>query len=208
MNGGKAAFLAQRPVSRETLARLECYAALLEKWNGAINLVSKSTLAQLWTRHFLDSAQIFDLKPEGARSWADLGSGGGFPGLVIAILAAEAAPELRVTLVESDIRKATFLSTVARETGVQVEVRPERIEALAPLGADAVSARALAPLDDLLGYAARHLAPEGRAIFLKGAAHAQEIEEALAHWRFDVQKHPSKTDPKAVILSIGGLARV
>lgn len=194
-------------VSRETLARLEAYAALLVKWNPAINLVSRATLAELWTRHFLDSAQIFSLCPAGAQTWADLGSGGGFPGLVVAVLAAEAAPDLRVTLVESDARKAAFLSTVVRELGLSVTVKTARIESLAPLGADVVSARALAPLDDLLGFAARHLAPQGRALFLKGASHARECATAGEHWRFALDVHPSLTDAEGAILSIGDLVR-
>ncbi|MBI1217032.1 MAG: 16S rRNA (guanine(527)-N(7))-methyltransferase RsmG [Rhodobacteraceae bacterium] len=202
----KEAVRAALDVSRETMARLEHYAALLEKWNAAINLVSRASLADLWARHILDSAQIFALCPEGARSWADLGSGGGFPGLVVAILAHEAAPDLEVTLVESDTRKAAFLATAARELGLNVAVKAERIEALAPQAADVVSARALAPLTELLGFAARHLAPKGRALFLKGATFPQERAAALAHWSFDVQTYPSKTDAEGVILSIGDIA--
>lgn len=208
MSGGQGVFAAEVDVSRETSERLALYAALLEKWNPAINLVSRGTLANLWSRHFLDSAQIFELRPVDAGHWADLGSGGGFPGLVVAILAAEVAPDLRFTLVESDQRKATFLRTVLRETGVSADVRAERIETLAPLGADILSARALAPLTRLLDYASRHLSPAGRALFLKGATHAQEVDDALAHWRFDVQKFPSRTEPDSVILKIGGIARV
>jgi len=195
-------------VSRETMERLRAYEALLKKWNPAINLVAKSTLDQAWTRHFLDSAQVFGLAPKGARHWADLGSGGGFPGMVIAILAAERAPDMAVTLVESDQRKATFLQSVAREVGVDASVIAERIEVVPPLGAGVLSARALAPLTALLGFAERHLAEGGAALFQKGAQHDAEIAEALASWRFKVQKTPSKTDTNAVTLSIGGLARV
>lgn len=194
-------------VSRETLERLRCYEALLNKWNPAINLVAKSTLQDAWTRHFVDSAQIFSLGA-GAAHWADLGSGGGFPGMVVAILAAEQAPDMRVTLVESDQRKATFLRTVARETGANVDVIVARIEETAPLNADVVSARALASLDGLLGFAERHLNHNGKAIFLKGENYQHEVNEALASWRFDVQKTPSTTDSRAVILTIGELTRV
>ena len=205
---GRNEFLQKQDVSRETLARLDRYAALLEKWNPAINLISKSTLAELWTRHFLDSAQIFDLCPPNAQSWADLGSGGGFPGLVVAILAAERAPDLRVTLAESDVRKATFLNTVAREVGVSVMIRPDRIESLSPLASDVLSARALAPLDQLLSFAALHLAPGGLALFPKGASHADELAKARVNWAFSVEETQSKTDPNAVILGIKGLAHV
>lgn len=195
-------------VSRETFDRLQTYEALIRAWNPRINLVSASTLAALWTRHFGDSAQLFSLAPENARLWADLGSGGGFPGLVIAILAAEARPTLSVTLVESDQRKAAFLATAARTLGLSVVVRAERIETLPPLGADVLSARALAPLDTLLGYAERHLAPGGVALFPKGATVDAELAHALEHWRFSYQKEPSKTAADGVVLIIGGISRV
>ena len=194
-------------VSRETTARLETYAALLTKWNPAINLVAKSTLPDLWTRHIADSAQLFDLCPPDARTWVDLGSGGGFPGMVVAILAIEAKSDLQVTLVESDQRKATFLRTVARETGAPVTIHSQRAESLPPQGADVLSARAFAPLPRLLAHVHHHLAPGGVAFLPKGAQADAEIAEALASWGFQVQKTPSKTDPQAVILSIKGLTR-
>ena len=200
--------LVGRDVSRETLDRLHRLEALIRKWNPAINLVAGSTLSSLWTRHYLDSIQLFDLAPKGAQSWADLGSGGGFPGLIIAILAADERPDMAVTLVESDQRKAAFLSAAARELGLPCTIRAERIEAVAPLSVDVVSARALAPLDTLLGYATRHLAPDGTAIFPKGAGHAEEIARALEHWRFSYQKEPSKSDADGVVLIIGGISRV
>ncbi|WP_212522906.1 16S rRNA (guanine(527)-N(7))-methyltransferase RsmG [Actibacterium sp. MT2.3-13A] len=200
--------LAGVDVSRETFERLKTYEALLRKWNPAINLVSRNTLDAAWTRHFVDSAQIFELAPKNTRHWADLGSGGGFPGMVIAILAAERAPEMRVTLVESDQRKATFLRSVAREAGVKAEVIARRIEEVPPLGADVLSARALASLTQLLGFAERHLCSGGIALFPKGAGHQAELDEALETWRFGVHKIPSRTEPGAVILSLGGIARV
>lgn len=195
-------------VSRETQDRLIRYRALLEKWNPTINLVARSTLADAWTRHFLDSAQLMDFCPAEATHWVDLGSGGGFPGLVVAILAAEAAPQMRVTLIESDRRKATFLRTVARDLEIAPVIVNDRIEAAPPQTADILSARALAPLPRLLDFAARHLAPGGKALLPKGASHMQDISDALAKWRFDVQKYPSRTDPGAVILKIEGLSRV
>lgn len=206
MSAGQGAL---RDVPRETSARLAAYAALLRKWNPAINLVSRSTLEALETRHIADSAQLFDLRPPGARHWVDLGSGGGFPGMVIAILAAEAEPDLRVTLIESDLRKATFLRTVARELDLgNVAILNTRIEDAPPQGADVLSARALAALPVLLGFAERHLGPDGIALFPKGARHAAELANALETWRATVQKFPSKTDPQAVILQLGGIARV
>lgn len=204
---GRAAALAALDVSRETVERLDLYASLIAMWTSTVNLVAKSTLPDLWTRHILDSGQLLEHLPAGADHWADLGSGGGFPGMVIAILAAEKHPGLRVTLVEADLRKAAFLTTAAQRTGLATKVCARRLESLDPLRADVVSARALAPLARLLGHAERHLAHGGRAIFPKGAAHEAEIREALERWRFSVQKHPSRTDPEAVVLCIGDIAR-
>ena len=207
MSQGKVDFQSRTHVSRETLERLEVYASLVERWTKRINLISPNTLSDLWTRHFLDSAQLLKAAPKSARSWVDLGSGAGFPGAVVAILTAD-APGPKVTLVESDQRKAAFLRAVSRETGVGFSVICRRIEDIDPLRADIVSARALAPLDKLLGYAERHLAPGGRALFPKGQKAGQEVAEALEHWRFDCESHPSETDPEAVILSIGDIERV
>lgn len=205
---GPEAFLAEAGVSRETGERFNTYAALLQKWNPSINLVSKSTLPNLWTRHFLDSAQVLDVADPNSGLWVDLGTGGGFPGLVVAILAAEKAPLLRIVCVESDLRKATFLRSVARETGLQTKVISERIEEVEPLGADYLSARALAPLPKLLPFAKRHLAPSGVALFLKGMGREAEIAESLETWSFRIDTYPSKTDPSAAILKLGDIERV
>ncbi|WP_284165253.1 16S rRNA (guanine(527)-N(7))-methyltransferase RsmG [Frigidibacter sp. SD6-1] len=194
-------------VSRETSERLQAFQALVRKWNSAINLVSRSSLDQIWERHIVDSAQIFVLSDQKSGLWADLGSGGGFPGLIVAILAAERAPDLRVALVESDQRKAAFLATAVRALGLQAAVHAARIESLPALDADILSARALAPLTDLLAHAERHLAPPGTALFPKGANHAAELRQALESWRFSYQTHASATDPDAVIYSIRGLSR-
>lgn len=204
----ETALLGTRSVSRETMARLQIYEALLRKWNPAINLVARSTLDDVWGRHFVDSAQIYNLAGKGWSSWADLGSGGGFPGLVIAIIAAESQLEAKVILVESDQRKATFLRTVARETGVKLEVIADRAESLAPLAVDILSARALAPLDRLMSFAKRHLSPTGVALFPKGVNHAAELRQALETWRFSYDAAVSETDPAAVIYAIKGISRV
>lgn len=200
--------LAGLDVSRETLERLETYEALLRKWNPAINLVARGTMADAWARHFLDSAQIFALAPPIARTWLDIGSGGGFPGMVVAIIAAELRPGLSVTLMDSDLRKAAFLNEVARQTGIEATITAGRVEDLLPVGADVISARAFAPLTVLLALTERHLRPGGTGLFLKGARHQQEIAQALESFRFDLQKVPSQTDPQAVILSVGGITRV
>lgn len=195
-------------VSRETRARLDVYADLLRTWNPKINLVSRTTIDDLWTRHVEDSAQLLNLAPMDARQWADLGSGGGFPGLVIAILADETRPTLHVTLVESDQRKAVFLRTVIQKTGIDARVVGQRIEAAEPLRADVLSARALAPLTVLLGFAERHLAAGGICLFPKGAGWRGEVDEALEHWRFRCEDIPSATSPEAAILKIGEIQRV
>lgn len=194
-------------VSRETSRHLERYADLLYKWNKAINLVAPGTLADLWSRHFLDSAQLMQHAPTHGH-WVDIGTGGGFPGLVCAILARASAPGLRFTFIESDQRKCAFLSTVIRSTGVVATVLPQRIEAAPPQAADILSARALAPLDKLLAFADRHLDRSGIALFPKGARHDAELAKALETWAFDVKSHPSETDPSGAILTIGNLTRV
>jgi 16S rRNA (guanine527-N7)-methyltransferase len=187
------------------LDRLELYLRLLEKWNPAINLVSAATLPDAWHRHIIDSLQFLEASPLQSGRWVDLGSGGGFPGLVVAIAAAERRPELRVTLVEADKRKAEFLRTVSRETEVPVTVLTERIEKLAPQRADVLSARALSPLTQLVTYASVHLGPGGVALFAKGANWQPEVLAARAHWTFDLKEHASMTDPTAVILEIHGI---
>ena len=195
-------------VSRETMERLEIYEGLLKKWNPKINLVSKATIDDLWKRHFVDSAQIFSLAPEGFRSWVDIGSGGGFPGLVCAIMGAEKAPDAKFTLIESDARKCVFLRTVAREVGIAPTVVTDRIEHAPPAQADVMSARALADLKALLGFSERHLQKTGTALFPKGVSWEKEVQEARKSWFFDCEAITSETESGAVILRIGGISRV
>ena len=186
---GIGEFAEQFDVSRETLDRLILYESLLHKWQPAVNLVSPATLNAVWARHFADSAQVFGLLPENAETLVDLGSGGGFPGLVMAIMAAE-QDRLRVTLVESDQRKAAFMREVARQTGIPVDIRAMRIEnheTQASIGtAHVVTARALAPLSRLLHLAFPYLAPCSVCVFLKGRDVSRELDEARADWIFDV----------------------
>ena len=205
-SSGAEEFAARTDVSRETLEALETYSELLKEWNKTINLVSPKTLEDLWTRHLLDSAQLFDVV-RSTGVWADLGSGGGFPGLVIAIMKRE-AQEGEIVLVEADQRKATFLRTVIRTLYLPARVVVERIEHAKPLHADVVSARALAPLSTLLGFAERHLNPSGTAVFPKGEKAEEEIAEALENWVFDCEKLPSQTDANSAILRIGDIKRV
>jgi 16S rRNA (guanine527-N7)-methyltransferase len=189
-------------VSRETMASLRAFEAEVRRWTPAVNLVSRGSLADLWDRHIEDSAQIFRACPPDARLWLDLGSGGGFPGLVIAILARELHPGLRMVLVESDQRKAVFLRQTAQKLGLEVTVLAQRIESLPPQGADVVSARALAALKDLLDLAIPHMKPGGIALFPKGARYAEEVAEARSFWRLDLESHPSASSPDAALLII------
>lgn len=206
MSEGRAA-VERFGVSRETSARLAVLASLLEKWNPRINLVSRNTLNSLWERHILDSAQVFRLAPEGARSWADLGSGGGFPGLVVAAMAADEQPDMHVTLIESDARKCVFLSTAAREMEVHVTVLTARIEKVEAGPFDVISARALAALPKLLELSA-HLGHERTVrLFPKGAGAASELTEAERAWHIRCRSHASLTDRDAVILEILEAAR-
>lgn len=195
-------------VSRETNERLTIYADLLRLWNSKINLVAPSTIEDLWSRHFIDSAQLYDLAANSVEHWADLGSGGGFPGLVIAILAQGEAMPLRITLVESDARKSAFLRTVLRETGVAASVITERAENVPPLDASVVSARALAPMAKLLTFAHRHLAQDGVALLPKGQNWEKEVRDAQSAWRFSYRIDKSVLEQNSVILSVTGVGRV
>jgi 16S rRNA (guanine527-N7)-methyltransferase len=194
-------------VSRETWDKLKAFEALVRRWTPAVNLVSKSTVPNLWDRHIVDSAQVFKFCPKSARHWVDLGSGGGFPGIVVAILASEFQPELRVTLVESDARKAAFLRQVAQALALRIDVMTQRIEELLPQNADVVSARALAALPELLGYACRHLHKSGVAVLSKGARYTEEVTEARKIWRFAIDVQASKSNSESAILIIKDLDR-
>ena len=194
-------------VSRETMDRLDAYAALLVKWNPKINLVAKSTIPDVWRRHMADSAQLWAMAPSGARSWMDIGSGAGFPGLVIAAIAAEKSPGLKVSLVESDRRKSVFLQSAAREMGITVEVITKRIEALEPQNADILSARALSSLTQLLEFAEKHRNTDGVCLFPKGVRVDSELTEASSCWHMAYETFPSMTDADAVILRIGEFKR-
>lgn len=188
-------------VSRETMARFDALVAVTARWQQAINLISRATLDDIWHRHIADSAQLFALSPPGARSWADFGAGGGFPGLVIAAMARERLPGMTVTLVESDARKGAFLTEAARAMGLTIELCIHRIEALqAERRFDVISARALAPLQELLRMARPHLAPKGAMIFPKGKTAEAEIARLSAIDRSAAERIASRTDPAATIL--------
>jgi 16S rRNA (guanine527-N7)-methyltransferase len=194
-------------VSRETLADLKVFKQLVRKWNPAINLVAKSSLPEVWERHIVDSIQIFPLVTEEPDLWLDIGSGGGFPGIVVAILAKGLGWSTKFHLVESDNRKSVFLRTAARDLKLNVEVSSDRIEAVERQNADILTARALKSLDELLIFTERHLAQGGAAIFPKGKKWQEEITLARANWRFEVEPHQSITDGDAKILVLSEIVR-
>ncbi len=192
-------------VSRETFDALQAYASLTAKWTEHINLIAKSTVSDLWDRHIVDSAQLYTHAPTFCH-WVDIGSGGGFPGLVMAIIAREKAPEGRFTFIESDARKCTFLRTAVRELGLHVTVLTSRIDRADPQGADSRSARALASLSDLLPLADRHLNPQGTALFMKGRRYQSELSAISADWTYEFAEQPSITDPQSRILRFKGIS--
>ena len=189
-------------VSRETHARLEDYYRLVVKWNKAINLVSAGSLKDGWQRHVLDSAQMLAISGCEQGRWLDIGSGAGFPGLVVAILADETLPDLKVTLVEGDRRKAAFLSEAIRQLKLGAEVFSGRVENLPEAHAAVVSARAFAPLHRLLAEASRHLSGDGVGLFMKGQTYQAEIAEASDRWAYECDVIPSKTDANSVVLRV------
>lgn len=189
-------------VSRETIQDLEAFAALVTKWTPKINLIAKGSVVDVWNRHVLDSVQLYRFAPEFFASWVDLGSGGGFPGIVMAIIARKKQPDAQFTLIESDQRKAVFLRTAARELKLPVTVIADRIESAAAQGADVVSARALASLSSLLPLASMHVRDGGVCLLHKGKQAAQEVAEAKENWSFDLEDHASFTDPEARLLVI------
>lgn len=192
-------------VSRETMEDLRLFQEQLLRWTVRINLISRATTAQVWQRHILDSAQLWPLLPTSARRIADLGSGGGLPALVLAIIAKHQRPEQHFTLIESDGRKTAFLHTVITSLDLNATAINARIEEVQPARAEIVTARALAPLADLLPMAHRHLVPGGKCLLMKGRTHEAELRKALEGNRFSAIKHPSQTDAEAVILEIGDL---
>ncbi|MCB1532234.1 MAG: 16S rRNA (guanine(527)-N(7))-methyltransferase RsmG [Alphaproteobacteria bacterium] len=197
-------FQQQFDVSHETFAKLQAYHALLLKWQAAINLISPKTIQESWQRHFADSAQILPYISESIKTLVDLGSGAGFPGLVIGIM----RPDIEVHLIESDERKAQFLRTVSRETGAEnVTVENARIEEIEGLKPDLITARALSDLPTLLRYAEIWATdnPALEMLFLKGQSYAEEIADAQKHFGFDVKDYPSQTADEGRILFINGL---
>ncbi|PWL19566.1 16S rRNA (guanine(527)-N(7))-methyltransferase RsmG [Falsochrobactrum shanghaiense] len=194
-------------VSRETAQRLMEFEALFRKWSKAINLASPSTLADLWNRHILDSAQIFPLAPQATR-WLDLGSGGGFPGIVTACFLKD-VPGASIDLIESAGKKAAFLRTAAGQLDIPARVHAVRIEAMRDkiTSPEIITARALASLTDLFTLAEPWLTNGSKALFQKGRDYQREIDESRVGWRYDLVQHQSTIDPASVILEISNLRR-
>jgi 16S rRNA (guanine527-N7)-methyltransferase len=204
---GPQQFAAEAHVSRETFARLKIYASMLEDWNLRHNLVSRRSLAEVWRRHFWDSAQLADFIPAAATSMVDLGSGAGFPGLVVAELLRE-RPGFRTVLYEATGKKSRFLEAVAERLELRVEVRTARIEDAKAEVFQIITARACAPLEKLLSYAQRFWGQSTSALFLKGQNVAAELTAAHKSWRMELETHSSRSDPSGVILEIRELHRV
>jgi len=191
-------------VSRETISRLKEYQRLLELWQKKLNLVSSSSLAMAWERHFVDSYQLLSYLPPGPISLIDLGSGAGFPGLVLAILRPET---LFVTLVESDFKKCMFLENVSRETFSPVTILNSRLESLQGIQGDVITARGLAPLSQLLNYAFLVMHEKSIGLFLKGKEFEKEIKDAQKNWEFELEIYPSLTESAGRILKLAHLRK-
>jgi 16S rRNA (guanine527-N7)-methyltransferase len=209
LDRARAHALFARDVSRETWKRLDDLVALLLKWQRTTNLIAPSTLAEVWTRHVADSLQLLTIAPD-ARAWVDLGSGGGFPGLVLACAMAD-HPGAKIELVESNQKKSAFLREAARVLGVPAIVHARRIEDFvsAPVQSfDVVTARALAPLDKLLGYASPLLKTGAIGLFPKGQDVEAELTAASKSWIMDAELVPSVTDPQARIVVVRRAAKL
>jgi 16S rRNA (guanine527-N7)-methyltransferase len=194
-------------VSRETFDQLTQFAELVERWTTKINLISKPSVPHIWERHINDSVQLYRHAPA-AKHWVDLGSGGGFPAIVLAILSKQDGRDTKFTMVESDQRKCVFLRTAVRELGLNGEVLNKRIEEIPALEADILSARALSDLSKLLEYADLHLSSDGIALFPKGENWKAEDSDAKILWHYTCEPIPSLTNPAAAILRIKDISHV
>ena len=200
---GPAEFAAQTNVSRETLARLKAYADLLNDWNARHNLVSARSLEEVWPRHFWDSAQLAPLIPPTAKTLVDLGSGAGFPGLVLAEML---RGQVAVTLYEATAKKCAFLAAVAERLQLSVTIRNQRMEDAVPAPFDVITARACAPLPQLLAYAQRFTAPNSVCLLLKGQNMGAELTQAHKSWNMKVRQIASLTHPSAMVLEVKNLS--
>lgn len=200
-----AEFQAITGVADDALGRLEAYLALLEKWQGTVNLVGAETLNDPWRRHFLDSAQLKPLLPPAANVVCDIGSGAGFPGLVLAVL--DRGGGRQYHLAEGNARKCAFLREANRTIGAGALIHHGRVEKLPKITADLVVARAVAPLKKLLEYAISVLAKHGQCLFLKGRGWREELTEAEKHWIMKESHFSSLSDPAGTILKLEAISR-
>ena len=198
--------VAEMNVSRETFENMHKYCDLVRKWTPKINLIAPGTIPQIWDRHLVDSAQIYKYAPKSFDKWVDIGSGGGFPGIVVAILGKELHPGATFILIESDQRKSTFLRSCIRELGLNAKVIADRIENVPSIGADVVSARALSTLSSLIPMIEHHAQPDGIAILHKGKRALEEVQNAQIAWRFTLEDFTSLTDLEAKILVLKGIS--
>jgi 16S rRNA (guanine527-N7)-methyltransferase len=199
---GRAQFLLDYEVSREGSASFDAYAALLVEWRQRMNLVAPSTMPHIWQRHFADSAQLYALLPDSAACLVDIGSGAGFPGLVLAIMAQTNQRPLTIHLIESIQKKAQFLRAVAAQLNLSVIVHAERAEAIKGITADVITARALAPLEEILPLAKNFTRLDTVLLLLKGARAEEELTSAKQSWHFKHVIIPSRTDPSGKVLRI------
>ena len=195
-------FIKSFDVSRETLKSFCEYEALLSKWNKKINLVSKNTLVDIWERHFLDSGQIIKHVEASGKRWIDVGSGAGFPGLVVALLLRDRKIACDLVLVEKNPKKGFFLNEVIRKLNLSVEVVNDSIDTLEPLNADILTARAFSELNNLIEIAFRHRKREGICLFLKGENYRIELDKTLNYWFFDYDVFDSLSSSYGKIIRV------
>ena len=195
-------------VSRETFDLLKVYEISLHEWQKKFNLVSNASLQNSWERHFVDSAQLYELIPQEAKLVVDFGSGAGFPGMVLAVMALKKTPYLKFKLIESIGKKTLYLNEVKKITGANVEIINQRIENLPPEKADVITSRAMCSLKDLLRYSEKFFSKKTIGLFLKGKKFAEEIKEAEKDWKFDCRIIPSRTSDEGVILVISNLSKL
>ena len=200
MKSEQKAFMESCGVSHETIHRLSTYEEMLIEWNEKFNLVAASTLPHIWTRHFLDSAQLMPFIPEKAAILADMGAGAGFPGLVLAIMGLERSSFPHIHAIESTGKKADFLQAVSEALKLKVTIRRDRIESIRDLKADIITARALKALPELMKYANYLLHKDTTCVFLKGKNLDGELTQARKYWIFKEEIHPSRSDDSGKIL--------
>ena len=190
-------------VSRETIDNLNTYVDILKKWNTTINLVSKESIKDVWNRHILDSTQLFKFVSHDVEKWLDIGSGAGFPGLVVAILAKGRFPSLQMTLIDSDKRKCVFLNQVVRELNLNVKIVSKRVEDCPSQDADVISARAFTQLENLLSHFTFHSRFKCKGLFLKGKRIKDEMESVKNIDMFQIKLSASEVDKTGYIIEVG-----